>query len=289
MVHQNTRLLNIIKAMFPVRAVIKSLRSADLDIVVKTGLTRVFTSLFMNSEKILSVKKPRTQRALGEYSVGNAREITYLSEEQLQEVKDIISTYFEENTGDEDLSLHYEFLRLLSYLLNSDFLLGPVNSKDDWREKLERSYKLLEKAFRFCVKQLSTSVDPKDKSLKKRTTTGNIMQVHDEMEDVPIIPSSKEVVTEKQLAEARTYSFKLLARYSKFILNYMFIFKTFVSGEKRKDLYQSYAKDITLLIQEEICNFMSQLVKFMYDGYITEFTNLIHSAKNGDPQEYCIK
>jgi hypothetical protein len=189
--------------MFPIRSVIKSLRSPDLDMTIKTGLTRVLTSLFMNSEKLLLIKKPRTQRALGEYSIGNVSELTYLTEEQLQEIKEIISTYFEENTGGEDLSLHYEYLRLLSYLLNSDFLLGPVNSKDDWRDKLASSYKLLEKAFKFCIKQLSITVDPKDLSLEKRTTTGNIMQIHDEVEDVPIIPSIKEVITEEQLAEAR--------------------------------------------------------------------------------------
>jgi len=285
MVHQNERILNIIKTMFPIRSVIKSLRSPDLDITIKTGLTRVFTSLFMNFEKLLFVRKPRTQRALGEYSIGNVSELTYLTEEQLQEIKEIISTYFEENTGGEDLSLHYEYLRLLSYLLNSDFLLGSVSDKNDWREKLAKSYKLLEKAFKFCIKQLSITVDPKDFSIKKRTSTGNIMQVHDEVEDVPIIPSVKEVITEEQLAEARNCLCEILARYNKFILNYLFIFKTFVSGEKRKDIYQSYAKDINLLIQEEICNFMSQLMKFMYDGYITEFTNLIHSAGDCGSEE----
>ena len=64
----------------------------------------------------------------------------------------------------------------------------------------------------------------------------------------------------------------------------MFIFKSFVSGEKKKDLYQSYAKDLDILIQEEICNFMTQLMYFMHDGYITAFTSLIfHSRELESP------
>ena len=72
----------------------------------------------------------------------------------------------------------------------------------------------------------------------------------------------------------------ILARYSKFILQYLYIFETFASGEKKRDLYQSYTKDINMLIQEEICNFMIQLMYFMYDGYITEFNNLIYRVRN---------
>ena len=203
MIHQNERILNIIKTMFPIPALIKNLKSPDLDIPIKAGLTRIFLSLFMNSEKILFVKKPRTQRPLGEYCICNARTPTYITEEQLDEIKEIIDNYFEENKGGEDLSLNYEYLRLLSYLLNSDFLLGSVRSKENWKGKLIESYKLLERAFRFCIKELKIAVDPKDISLRTRTSTGNVSQVHDEIEDVPVIPSTKPIISEEQLAEAR--------------------------------------------------------------------------------------
>ena len=73
MIHQNERILNIIKTMFPIPALIKNLKSPDLDIPIKAGLTRIFISLFMNSEKILFVKKQRTKRPLGENCIGNAR------------------------------------------------------------------------------------------------------------------------------------------------------------------------------------------------------------------------
>ena len=202
MIHQNQKILNTIKGMSPVHALIKSLQSLDLDIITKAGITRIFISLFMNTEKLLSVKKPKTQRALGEDCISNSRPFTFITPDELEDIKAVVNKYFNENTGGEDLCLHYEYLRLLSYLLNSDFLLGPVATKGEWRRKLSESYKLLEKAFRFCVKQLSISVDPLELSLKKRTTTGNIAQIHEETEDAPVITTSKGNITEEQLSEA---------------------------------------------------------------------------------------
>jgi hypothetical protein len=71
--------------------------------------------------------------------------------------------------------------------------------------------------------------------------------------------------------------------HQKFILQYLFIFGTYASGEKKIDLYQSYAKNIELLIQqEEMCNFITQLMYFMHDGYITGFTSLVYRMSNGD-------
>ncbi|MDR3547176.1 MAG: hypothetical protein P4M11_02665 [Candidatus Pacebacteria bacterium] len=64
------------------------------------------------------------------------------------------------------------------------------------------------------------------------------------------------------------------------------MFKSFVSGEKKKDLYQSYAKDTDILIQEEICNFMTQLMYFMHDGYITAFTTLISRSRELESATY---
>ena len=78
----------------------------------------------------------------------------------------------------------------------------------------------------------------------------------------------------------------MLARYLQLPLQYLFMFKSFASGEKKKDLDQSYAKDIDILIQEEICNFMTQLMYFMHDGYITAFTTLINGVQTLEPQKY---
>ena len=50
----------------------------------------------------------------------------------------------------------------------------------------------------------------------------------------------------------------------------------YASGEKPKNLYQSYAREVNVLIQEEICNFMIQLMYFMHDGYLTGFSSLVH-------------
>ena len=49
---------------------------------------------------------------------------------------------------------------------------------------------------------------------------------------------------------------------------------------------ERHAKDIDILIQEEICNFMTQLMYFMHDGYITAFTTLINGVQTLEPQKY---
>lgn len=64
------------------------------------------------------------------------------------------------------------------------------------------------------------------------------------------------------------------------------MFQTFASGEKKKDLYQSTTKDMDILIQEEICNFLTQLMYYMHDGYITAFTCLIHRIREIRQDEY---
>ncbi len=203
MIHQNERTLRTLKELFPVQAIIKNLQCPTLSVVAKTGLTRMLISLFMNSEKLLLVKKPKTQRVLGEDQVAGLRSPTYLTPEQLDQIKKIVNAYFSESSADDDLSLHYEYLRLLSYLLNSDFLLGSVESKEEWRTQLSESYQLLENAFMFCVNRMWMFADPKEMSYRKRTTTGNISQIHDESEDVPIISTAKGEITEDQLNEAR--------------------------------------------------------------------------------------
>ena len=203
MVHQNERILNTIKDLFPVEALLKNLDSHELDIVARTGLARILISLFMNTERLLLVKKPKTQRVLGDDQVAGLRHPTYITSEQLREIKTMINEYFMEKDT-KDLSLHYEYLRLLSYLLNSDFLLGTVGSKEEWRQELSSAYELLQNVFLFCMNQLRMIPDPKDSAGgRRRTTTGNIAQIHDEAEDVPLITSAKGFVTEEQLEEAR--------------------------------------------------------------------------------------
>jgi len=157
MIHQNERTLKTIRELFPVHALIKNLQCPTLSIIAKTGLARMFISLFMNSEKILFVKKPKTQRVLGDDQVAHIKTTSYITPEQLNEIKQIVYRYLQENSSGEageDLTLHYEYLRLLSYLLNSDFLLGPVETKEEWRIQLCEAYKLLEVAFTFCMNRL---------------------------------------------------------------------------------------------------------------------------------------
>ncbi|MDR3547175.1 MAG: hypothetical protein P4M11_02660 [Candidatus Pacebacteria bacterium] len=208
MVHQNEKILNTIKDLFPVEALLKNLKYHELDIVARTGLARIMISLFMNTERLLLVKKPKTQRVLGDDQVAGLRLPTYITSEQLREIKDMINKYFMEKDT-KDLSLHYEYLRLLSYLLNSDFLLGKAETKEQWREELASAYGLLENVFLFCMNQLRMIPDPRDSAGgRRRTTTGNLAQIHDEAEDVPIINANKGFITEEQLEEARIISAK---------------------------------------------------------------------------------
>ena len=98
MVHQNDKILKIIKPMFPVRAIIKGLQSTVLDKSVKAVLTRIFLSIFMNTEKIMYVKRPKMQRVLGENHYPCSWLPNFISIEELEQLKKFISYYFDENT-----------------------------------------------------------------------------------------------------------------------------------------------------------------------------------------------
>ena len=134
MCHQNKKIIDTITSYFPVQAIISNLRCPTLAIEAKAGLTRILISLFMNSEKLMHLKKTNTQRVWEKNQVNTWRCPTYMKEEELEEIKAIINTYFKENNSAEDFSLHYEYLRLLSYLLNSDLILGKVTKKKEWQE-----------------------------------------------------------------------------------------------------------------------------------------------------------
>ena len=207
MIHQNEHILKIIRPLFPIRAIVKSLQAPSLDKSVKAGLTRIFLSLFMNSEKLFFIKKPKTQRVIGESHFPCSWAPTFITTDQLKEIKEVINTYFDENDTVEDLS--YEYLRLLSYLLNSDLLLGPVKDRDEWLKELSSSYALLQKAFKFCVKQISITIDLRDLGIRKRTTTSSLSQANDEYDDAPVIARGKSAITEEQLVEARKLFNKL--------------------------------------------------------------------------------
>lgn len=202
MIHQNEHILKTIRPLFPTKAIIKSLQSPTLDMSVKAGLTRIFLSLFMNTEKLFLVKKPKTQRVIGESHFPCTRAPSFVSTEQLREIKEVVDAYFSEKHEVEDLS--YEYLRLLSYLLNSDYLIGPVETRDEWLAELSAAYELLQKAFNFCVQRItSESDDTRDRGIRKRTTTSSLSQLHDDSDDTPVIARGKSVVAEEQLAEAR--------------------------------------------------------------------------------------
>ena len=66
-------------------------------------------------------------------------------------------------------------------------------------------------------------------------------------------------------------------------LQYLFIFQSIVTGEKREELLQSYKKDMTVILKEEIFNFMTQLVYFVHDGYIASFTDMFFRIQNLEP------
>ena len=158
-------------------------------------------------------KRPKMQRVLSQNHYPCSWLQNFISIEELEQLKKVISDYFDENTVVEDLS--YEYLRLLTYLINSDFLIAPVDVRSQWLEQLTKVYELLEKAFKFCIKQLSMSLDLRDTNPRKRTTTGNFSQIREETDDAPVITTSQCVITEEQLIDARKF-FIILALHQKF-------------------------------------------------------------------------
>ena len=206
MCHQNKKIIDTITSYFPVQAIISNLRCPTLAIEAKAGLTRILISLFMNSEKLMHLKKPNTQRVWEKNQVNTWRCPTYMKEEELEEIKGIINTYFKENNSAEDFSLHYEYLRLLSYLLNSDLILGKVSKKREWQQKLASAYELLTNAYLFSVDQLRMTSDIANAAInRRRTTTPNIAQIHDETEEIPLMKVAKELIKAEQIESARTF------------------------------------------------------------------------------------
>ena len=153
-IHQNDTNLNIISKLFPLDALLTILQSSEIAVEARVGLTRIFTSIFMNTEKVMMVKKPKTQRIWTDDIKQEWKQPKYLNNEQLRTIKKLINDYFSEGT-DLNNELSYEFMKLLSYMLNSDFIIGSVSSKEEWEEQLLETYNLLSNVFKFSINLLN--------------------------------------------------------------------------------------------------------------------------------------
>ncbi len=69
-------------------------------------------------------------------------------------------------------------------------------------------------------------------------------------------------------------------------LQYLVILHYIVASEKREDLYQSYNKTVDILIQEEICTFMTHLINSVHDGYLAAFSDLMYRLRANTVHEY---
>ena len=109
-------------------------------------------------------------------------------------------------------------------------------------------------------------------------------QISDEIEEVSVMHKTQEKISETDL--------KKYPMYLKYPLQYLYIFSAKLNGSRATDIYQSYNKDINLLLKEEICKFLSQVMHFAHDGYISSFTefffNIIDEGTE-DSSEKCVQ
>ena len=72
--------------------------------------------------------------------------------------------------------------------------------------KLAAAYELLTNAYLFSVDQLRMTSDIANAAInRRRTTTPNIAQIHDETEEIPLMKVAKELIKAEQIECARNF------------------------------------------------------------------------------------
>ena len=203
--YKNLSVLESIKDMFPIPAVIYNLASADVDPIAKIGLARMLTSLFENTENLLFISKPKLQQLWKEDSISRGRSPKFMTPGELEKMKELIESFFSAEGFPTDPSLHCELLRFLSYLIRCDFVFEKADSNKDWTRKLEGAYRLILRAFFFCCKyleSLSIDRDPRKVVIVREATSSTVAE-DSESAELPQFAKSGEEIPEAKIRQAR--------------------------------------------------------------------------------------
>jgi len=193
--------LESIKGLFSVAAIIQNLKDKNIDPLVKIGLSRMFTSLFENTENLIYMTKPKLQLIWEEDSAMRGRTSKFINSADLEKMEELIETFFAEDLDPKDPSLHYEFLRFLSYLIRHDFLFASSETGRDWNRKLKSANGIIFKAFFFCCKYLESLTQIVQVTSKDFTLTSK--KSKDDSEDLPQFTRHNSPTFEEDISKAR--------------------------------------------------------------------------------------
>eukprot|EP01022_Parablepharisma_sp_SALTPOND_P026755 TRINITY_DN647_c0_g1_i1.p1 TRINITY_DN647_c0_g1~~TRINITY_DN647_c0_g1_i1.p1 ORF type:complete len:1484 (-),score=183.65 TRINITY_DN647_c0_g1_i1:5466-9917(-) len=267
--YKNPHILNSIKGMFPIPAVIKNLATDALEPTAKIGLAKILTSLFENTENLIFVTKPKLQQEWDKDCVCRGRVSKYMSAAELERVKEVIEAFFTQGLEVEDTALHCEYLKFLTYLIRCDFIFSQSDSAKEWEKNLQNSYKLLFQTFFFCCGYLESITNE-----QKHNATLRKLGEDGEPEEEPQVIT---VQTETKSMDCIKDS-PLFLKYS---TNYAHIFETLrEAGKNLEKQTRSSGEDS---VQKEICNFFCEINLLLHDVYLTTFKAVFKRTYESNP------
>jgi len=203
--YKNTSVLDSIKDLFQIPAIIHNLADKNVAPLAKIGLARMLTSLFENTENLIFIRKPKLQQIWEEDSVKRGRVSKFMTPIELEKMKELIEVFFTENLDPKDPSLHCEFLRFLSYLIRCDFVFDKAESEKDWDRKLKNANQLIYKAFNFCVKYLEILTESMAGMSGKLSTRSKSTIPDTDSEELPQAGKTDETISEEEIQNARIF------------------------------------------------------------------------------------
>lgn len=261
-----------IKGLFSVTAIIRNLKDKDVDPLVKIGLSRMFTSLFENTENLIYMTKPKLQLIWEEDSTIRGRTSKFINSGDLEKMEELIEAFFAEDLDPKDPSLHYEFLRFLSYLIRHDFLFASAGTGRDWSRKLRSANEIMFRAFFFCCKYLESLTQSVQITGKDFTIASK--KPKDDSEDLPQFTRNSSPTFEADISSARKLLPDFVAYYQQYPMMYLNIYEFLYNKHNPIESTHKDDNEAKVPIQEEICNFFTEINQLSQDVYICLFKSL---------------
>jgi len=262
--YKNPTVLHSIKDMFPIPAVLENLKMEALDPIAKLGLAKMLISLFENTENLMFVAKPKLQQEWGVFNRG--RKSKFMSAVELDQLKDIIKSFFTQNLETEDTKLHCEYLRFLTYFIRCDFIFSQAELNREWERGFKSEYELVYRAFYFCCTYL-TSVYKED---KLRSLLCNVDE--GEFDNAPKVTKTEA----KSLNSANDAPLYLRSS-----MNYLHIFENMHDTGKKSERNKNSSDEDSL--KREVCNFFCEINLLLQDVSLYYLKCMIKRVYEEDP------
>ena len=127
-----------------------------------------------NSDTLAYMEKPQLQRSWNDDIIKiQKKPPDFISFKDLEQLKNNICEYVEKSTVCIEASLQKEYLRILTFLMNYDLILGEVKSQDDFITQLDQAYRLLGLMFNYCITTLNelSKSSGDNRMMEKKTST----------------------------------------------------------------------------------------------------------------------